>query len=162
MTEPTSSSDPPPAPLLVLPPAFLHGRAVDVLHPDSEEFVRGEAHRTAKELDPIFEPGASTDVTSKHPRGPSAFRSPSLRARGGSAHSPPYHGALSRIPSSQAPTIPDSEGPDGHDARRYRLRRQIPHWYDPVVRFWKRHISVTIDEGSHRDHLGKCMLRRSW
>ncbi|ORY05078.1 hypothetical protein BCR34DRAFT_448932, partial [Clohesyomyces aquaticus] len=37
--------------------------------------------------------------------------------------------------------------------RRYRLRRQVPHWYDPVVKFWESQISVTIDEGSHRDHL---------
>jgi hypothetical protein len=151
MTGPTSS--PSQAPPLSLPPAFLHGDA-DALHPDSEEFVRGESHRTAKELDPIYEPGASTS-RSKHPKAPSAFRSPSLRSRGVvSAHSSPYHGGIP-YPSSEAPTAQDSEGPEAHDARRYRLRRQVPRWYDPIVRFWTRHVSVTIDEGSHRDHLGR-------
>jgi uncharacterized membrane protein YidH (DUF202 family) len=29
----------------------------------------------------------------------------------------------------------------------------VPHWYDPIVKFWTAQISVTIDEGSHRDHL---------
>lgn len=33
----------------------------------------------------------------------------------------------------------------------------MPHWYDPVVKFWKNQISVTIDEGAHRDHLGMLM-----
>jgi uncharacterized membrane protein YidH (DUF202 family) len=33
------------------------------------------------------------------------------------------------------------------------LRRQEPRWYDPISRIWKREVSVTIDEGSHRDHL---------
>ncbi|KAF2277433.1 uncharacterized protein EI97DRAFT_374682 [Westerdykella ornata] len=28
-----------------------------------------------------------------------------------------------------------------------------PHWYDPIVKFWTRHISLTIDEAPHRDHL---------
>ncbi|KAF2650179.1 hypothetical protein K491DRAFT_697514 [Lophiostoma macrostomum CBS 122681] len=148
MTEPSSS--PPQAPPFTLPPAFLHG-ASDTLHPDSEEFVRGEAHRTAKELDPIYEPGASTS-RSKHPKAPSAFRTPSLRARGASANSSPYHGGVPSIPS-EVTTAQDSDGPEAQDVRRYRLRRQIPHWYDPIVRFWTRHVSVTIDEGSHRDHL---------
>lgn len=49
--------------------------------------------------------------------------------------------------------MPDSDGPDEDNGRRYRLRRQTPHWYNPVVKFWKTQVSVSIDEGQHRDHL---------
>jgi hypothetical protein len=36
-----------------------------------------------------------------------------------------------------------------------RLRRQTPRWYDGIVRFWKRHIHVTVDANARRDHLGE-------
>lgn len=29
----------------------------------------------------------------------------------------------------------------------------MPHWYDPVVKFWTTQVSLTMDEGSQRDHL---------
>ena len=57
---------------------------------------------------------------------------------------------------SNIPTAPDSEGPGLHHEQwiRLRLRRQTPRWYDPVVKFWRAQVSITIDEGQHRDHLG--------
>ncbi|KAF1997574.1 hypothetical protein P154DRAFT_396310, partial [Amniculicola lignicola CBS 123094] len=37
--------------------------------------------------------------------------------------------------------------------RRYRLARQVPHWYDPIAKFWTSQIRITVDSGAHRDHL---------
>ncbi|KAF2742635.1 hypothetical protein M011DRAFT_375215, partial [Sporormia fimetaria CBS 119925] len=37
--------------------------------------------------------------------------------------------------------------------RTLRLRRQVPRWFHSVVKFWTTQITVTIDEGPHRDHL---------
>ncbi|KAK7191681.1 uncharacterized protein CC84DRAFT_1115765 [Paraphaeosphaeria sporulosa] len=36
---------------------------------------------------------------------------------------------------------------------RLRLGRQTLRWHDRVVRFWTSNVSVTIEEGAHRDHL---------
>ncbi|KAF2459754.1 hypothetical protein BDY21DRAFT_281242 [Lineolata rhizophorae] len=42
---------------------------------------------------------------------------------------------------------------DLDEARRYRLRRQRPRWYDPIKKFWTRQISVTVSGREARDHL---------
>lgn len=149
---------PPHAPPLTLPPAVLHSTSSRP-HPDSEEAVREERHRTAKELEPFGISGTSKPISTQHlsPNEPRARHSPTLRSRGASARSSPRYGGRSYCPSL-APTAVDSEGPDVHDVRRYRLTRQVPHWYDPVAKFWTSQVSITIDEGSHRDHLGKRIL----
>jgi uncharacterized membrane protein YidH (DUF202 family) len=41
-----------------------------------------------------------------------------------------------------------------HGTESLRSDRRPPHWYDPITRFWTTHISLTIDKGAHRDHLG--------
>jgi hypothetical protein len=43
---------------------------------------------------------------------------------------------------------------DSADMRRYRLCRQTPHWYDGMLKFWQREVSVKVDAGTRRDHLG--------
>jgi hypothetical protein len=126
------------APPLALPPAVLHfGARAPEPHPDSREAVDDDRYRTARELRPI----QGTDSYS-------ATTSPVIRSRGTSLRPVPTHG------ESPVTTAVDSLGPDAQNVRRYRLERQVPHWYDPVVKFWKSQVSVTIDEGSHRDHLG--------
>jgi hypothetical protein len=51
---------------------------------------------------------------------------------------------------SEATTAEDSN--QGYN--RYRLVRQTPKWYDGVLRWWKREISVKVDAKYRRDHLG--------
>ncbi|KAF2874958.1 hypothetical protein BDV95DRAFT_486737 [Massariosphaeria phaeospora] len=121
-----------------LPPAALHFNASPP-HPDSEESRQNGRHRTAQELESLH--GLQRDLG----------RSPTIRSRGtsrGSSHRPGVHRSISNISTAQ-----DSQGPDAHNAPRYRLRRQAPHWYDPMVNFWATQISVAIDDGAHRDHL---------
>ncbi|KAF2636211.1 hypothetical protein P280DRAFT_410070 [Massarina eburnea CBS 473.64] len=65
-----------------------------------------------------------------------------------------YPGDLGRRPS-EISTVIDSLARREHHGRRYRhrLRRQVPHWYDALVKFWTTQVDITIDEGAHRDHL---------
>ncbi|KAF2118403.1 hypothetical protein BDV96DRAFT_385459 [Lophiotrema nucula] len=134
---------------LELPRGVLHGASSEP-HPDSEEAVRRESIRTAQELSPIGEQSSSEHAAGIHigQTGPRARGSLSIRplSSGTSRRS-------SRHSHSEVSTAPDSQGPEGYHVRRYRLRRQVPHWYDPIVKFWTTHVSLTIDEGSHRDHL---------
>ncbi|KAF2026525.1 hypothetical protein EK21DRAFT_26013, partial [Setomelanomma holmii] len=34
-----------------------------------------------------------------------------------------------------------------------RSSQREPRWNNAIARFWRQHISITIDEGAHRDHL---------
>ncbi|KAF2186968.1 hypothetical protein K469DRAFT_629751 [Zopfia rhizophila CBS 207.26] len=147
MNDPDS---PPRAPPLELPLAVLHS-APSPPHPDSEEFRQSDRYRTAQELESVALPKSSS---SKHlsPNALHPLRSPSLRSRGNSIRSSPFRGGLARR-NSEISTVADSLGPEGRDERRHQLRRQVPHWHDPIVKFWKTQVSITIDEGSHRDHL---------
>jgi len=134
----SSGRSPQNAPPLSLPPAVLHTSSDP--HPDSAEAVDRERNSFAQELSPINQP------TSHEIYSPSPVREPSLRT------------SVSHTPSEEtATTATDPLGPSARDLRRYRLQRQVPHWYDPVVKFWTTHIRVVVDErvgGSHRDHLG--------
>jgi hypothetical protein len=146
---------PPRAPPLTLPAPSLNF-ATQEPHPDSEEYRQRDKHRTARELESIYEQSGSPRSQTTYnlsPNAPQARHPRSTRSRANSGRSSSYRGGTRPCPS-EAPTAPDSEGPDAHDDRRYRLRRQVPHWYDPAVKFWRSQVSVTIDEGQHRDHLG--------
>ncbi|KAF2464032.1 uncharacterized protein BDR25DRAFT_337570 [Lindgomyces ingoldianus] len=159
-SESTSPQAPPP---LALPPAGLHF-APDPPHPDSEEFWQNNRFRTAQELEPIYEARVRNPDSSAH-LSPNALTtqpghsptirsrgSPSIRSRGPSIRS--YNSRPFRLRRySDLSTVTDAEGPDAQDARRYRLRRQMPHWSDPIVKIWKSEVSVAIDDGAHRDHL---------
>jgi hypothetical protein len=143
---------PPPAPPFTLCAPALNPE----LHPDSEEFRQRDKHRTSRELEFIYEQSGSQRPQSTHhlsPNAPQPRRSQSTRSRANSRRSSSYRGGTRPCPS-EAPTVLDYEGPDAHNDRRHRLRRQVPHWYDPAVKFWTTQVSVTIDEGQHRDHLG--------
>ncbi|KAF2736609.1 hypothetical protein EJ04DRAFT_489485 [Polyplosphaeria fusca] len=137
---------------LRLPPAALHD--VNALHPDSDESVQQERHRVARELITLHEndgarQSSGLEVTRSSPE---AHGSTSIHSRATLGPVPVHYGRNSPQPSGTS-TVADPDGPEGYHIARYRLRRQVPHWYDPVARFWTTHISLTIDEGSHRDHL---------
>ena len=153
----TDSETPPaPAPSLTLLPAALHFPIEP--HPDSDQHRQNDKHRTAKELRSILPSSSSRKSLSRSPNlaprpGPSSSsRSLYIYPRSSSIRSSPF--LRSRQPRlSDASTVPD----DGweREAWRYRLKRQTPHWYDGIFRFWGRQISVVVDQGQQRDHLGR-------
>ncbi|KAF2013325.1 hypothetical protein BU24DRAFT_234965 [Aaosphaeria arxii CBS 175.79] len=156
MTHATSST----LPSLGLPPSGLS--TAQEPHPDSEEFVRHERRRVASELDTIQSPNASLANPSREPSTtPSYQHYQDTRSRGSDRNPSTIWRRTATPSASDITTIPDSEGPEANDTRRYRLQRQATHWYDPVVRIWTSQISITIDEGSHRDHLGKLSMSQS-
>ena len=153
----TDSETPPaPAPSLTLLPAALHFPIEP--HPDSDQHRQNDKHRTAKELKSIL-PSSSSRKSSSHspnlaPRpGPSSSsRSLYIYPRSSSIRSSPF--LRSRQPRlSDISTVPDDDWE--REAWRYRLKRQTPHWYDGIFRFWGRQISVVVDQGQQRDHLGR-------
>lgn len=142
----SSSQLPQDTPPLSLPPAALHASSDP--HPDSTEAVDRERYSVAQELSQV------NNSTGYEAEAASPAREPSL------------HTTVSHSPSeATATTATDPLGPDARDLSRYRLRRQVPHWYDPIVKFWTTQISVAVDmhvAGSHRDHLGLSVLPYSF
>lgn len=40
--------------------------------------------------------------------------------------------------------------------------REKVHWYDPVSKFWRHHVRISVPHDDCRDHLGKaCVLRHA-
>ncbi|KAG9188284.1 hypothetical protein G6011_02207 [Alternaria panax] len=131
-----------------LPPAALHDRAHAEPHPDSEAAVRYERQRYSQELGSVrHERGATLNEARATP----SFNS--LRSRNALLRSPTNDSRedlrrrtsdISR-PSTQAAVYQEGHGRDEVTSTE--------RWYDPVVKFWTAHISLSIDEGAHRDHL---------
>lgn len=121
---------PPEGTPLSLPSDAAHAlNAPEPLHPDSEEFLRNDRFRTSHEL--VWARGAQPVASRSDARS-----SPYLRGSG---------------PDSQANTPTDSPEPIEQRSRKTKSL----HWFDGITKIWTRHVSVTIDEGAHRDHLGK-------
>ncbi|KAF2801837.1 uncharacterized protein BDZ99DRAFT_469350 [Mytilinidion resinicola] len=149
--------DPDPAPL-TLPPATLHFPLSP--HPDSDEHRKKYNQRTAKELTSLS-PSGSAYASSSSPneqrsqggpsRSPNAAPTHPRNSFGLSRTSQSLRSRPSRRHSESLTTVPDEDWEA--DASRNQLRRQTPHWYDGITKWWKAQISVTIDEGQHRDHL---------
>lgn len=146
----SDSTSPPAPPALDLPPAALHAHARYEPHPDSAEAVRIERQRCAKELEPL----CREKLSSKPSGACDSSRlgiSPShkVSARGASSDTLRRHGSVvgSRA-STQADVHTCTEEEDEEENERKR------QWYDSIVKFWTTQISLTIDEGAHRDHLG--------
>ena len=144
MSDPTSSRAP-PLPPLNLPSAALHihSSTRSQLHPDSEDAVRFERQRFAKELEPVRRNNKDTTPSEAH--APPSFAS--LRSRGASANSvrSTSRDDLRRYASTQADVDDDTEHGDTPRSKRF---------YDALVTFWTTQISLSIDEGAQRDHLG--------
>jgi hypothetical protein len=142
-------------PQLELPTATtLHAPTYRKPHIDSEEAVQYERRRVSRELEPIY-PNESSRQSSEAPQtGPSHA---SLRSRNTSLQdSAASRERLRRHSSatSGASTQLDVPGASQDGARSSRTSTRVPHWQNPITRFWNTHISITIEEGAHRDHLG--------
>ena len=138
----TPRAVPPPAPPLTLPPnaaETLNAQAAPPHH-DSQEFLRGDRHRTAQELGSIEKGRASAASVTN-----AGSLTHASTSRAGSEHRSQRIGASLRARSSQSSTGSRPRG---------RAQGRRPQWYDAVARFWGRNISVTIEDGAHRDHLG--------
>lgn len=136
---------PPQASRLTLPAAVLHSPRFPP-HPDSEESVQYERHRVSQELSSI---GKSGRCSLNSGQCDSAIQTEDILSRSTTTQTGTSHANN----LSEIPTASDSQGPNSHNVRSYRLRRQSPRWYGFVVNFWTTHISIELDEGVHRDHL---------
>lgn len=145
-------SDPaPPRALspLGLPSAALHNHPHAELHPDSEAAVHYEQQRFSQELGPVRrervttlnEPRATLSLTSLRSRN-ALLRS----STDGSRDYPGNHTSNVSGASAQVDVYQQGRGRGGVD----RTKR----WYDAITQFWTTHISLSIEEGAHRDHLG--------
>lgn len=139
-----SDYPPPPLPPLNLPSAALHihNHARQEAYPDSEDAVRHERQRFARELEPVRR---ERDATLNEAHATPNFGS--LRSRNTSLRNDGWETSrseLRRYASTQADTVGQGEAGAERSCR----------FYDPVIKFWTTEISITIDEGAHRDHLG--------
>ena len=146
----SDSNSPRAPPALDLPPAALHAHARYEPHPDSAEAVRIERQRCAKELEPVCRERAScTPSGACGSSRPGISRSYKVPARGDSSDTLRRHGSVAGSRASTQADVPTfTEEEDEEESERKR------QWYDNIVKFWTTQISLTIDEGGHRDHLG--------
>lgn len=141
---------------LELPPAALNAPLHRKPHPDSEESVQYERQRVSRELEPYVHSSSrpSTD-TSRPPRATPSFAS--LRSRNAaqrnSADPSQEHLARHDSTTSNATTQPDIPGASEAGRLSTRSFVKVPHWYDPIARFWTTHVCPSMDEGAYRDHL---------
>jgi len=145
---------------LDLPSAALHHHAYAEPHPDSEDAVRYERQRFARELVHVHrERIAEADEAHATPSFASLrSRDTSLRS---SSHGSRYD-LRRRTSNGDGVSTQIDENEDRSDGEEVG---RTERWYDPAIRFWTRHVSLSIDEGAHRDHLGTspsiCFLRQS-
>ncbi|KAH8725304.1 hypothetical protein GQ44DRAFT_226866 [Phaeosphaeriaceae sp. PMI808] len=111
-----------------LPPATLHAPTHREAHVDSEEAVQYERHRAPQELDllPNHEVSIQTSRASTTSR------------------TTPNQNISSRNSSHTSDTNTQ------HNAHSPLTHPPTP---SPIATFWSKHISLTIDSASHRDHL---------
>jgi hypothetical protein len=139
MTERTASQ-------LELPYASTHREP----HVDSEEAVQFERRGVSRELDTI-DPLGSGKQSSEAPQDSKSHTS--LRSRIASATASQEHLRRQSSAASDPSTQPDVQNYSlGGRTTRSSIREW--HWHDPITKFWNTNISITIDEGAHRDHLG--------
>ncbi|KAF1840413.1 uncharacterized protein K460DRAFT_296374 [Cucurbitaria berberidis CBS 394.84] len=145
------------APHFELPPAALNAHAPTPAHHDSEEVVRYERRRVSRKLDPIVRHTSSRPSTGTPPTSQATPSFVSLRSRNASLRSPSSTSRedLRRHVSaiSGASTQADIPGASEDGGQSSMSSLKVPHWYDPIVMVWSRHICPTIDEGAFRDHL---------
>jgi len=140
-----------------LQPAALHAHARYEPHPDSAEAVRAERQRCAKELEPMCRERASATPSRVARESSSLGTLPSdYVSNRESRDTPSRHGSTA---GSRASTQADHVGACAEEEENKGQRQ----WYDGIINFWTTQISLTIDEGAHRDHLGmSCLLACPW
>ncbi|KAH7408339.1 hypothetical protein DE146DRAFT_371341 [Phaeosphaeria sp. MPI-PUGE-AT-0046c] len=140
-------------PRLELPSAALRAPTHQEPHVDSEEAVRYERERVSRELDEL----PSHDTLP--PRSKAAYARPSfasLRSRDFSLPNSTSSGDQLRRTAAAATgrdTEPNAAIEQEQDGRGTPSLARESHWYGSVKKFWNAHVSITIEEGAHRDHL---------
>lgn len=148
-------------PRFELPSAALMAPTHREPHVDSEETVQYERQRVSQELEQYHlpsVPGGSPEETTYTTEDPSNYATPrSVRSRNASPRSRTISQEHLRPRTSVEIDVSSREyvGEAGRQSIRSSVKTM--HWYDPVISFWTRHVSIAIEEGSHRDHLGTCL-----
>ncbi|CAO2657038.1 Nn.00g058410.m01.CDS01 [Neocucurbitaria sp. VM-36] len=146
-----NDSDPAQATPLELPPAALNAHTGAQAHHDSEEAVQYERRRISRELEPIVRRTSARPSTNSPRQSQATPSAASLHSHYASTSIEHLRRHASAV--SGASTQPDNSGASEVGRHSSRSSVKIPHWYDPIVVFWTRHICPTIDEGTFRDHL---------
>lgn len=120
-------------------------------HVDSEERVQYERQRIARELEPIH----NRDDSQVRHVSEASFAS--LRSRNSSLQDSAASRRRLQHPDS---TISDASIQSDQRRASGSVGRSTqtpvpPRWYHCISKLWTTHVSVTIDDGAHRDHLGK-------
>ncbi|UPX11687.1 uncharacterized protein EKO05_0002281 [Ascochyta rabiei] len=124
----------------------LHDSMRRQSHRDSEEAVQIERQRIARELQPFERHGlsiATSHVFSEHQDAPIRARQTSHR-----------NSAASNAPLQDRESLESYTTTQPDAPRSISSSFREKHWYSVIVEFWTTHVSLTIDEGAHRDHLG--------
>jgi hypothetical protein len=139
-------------PRLELPSAALHAPNSREPHVDSEEAVRFERERVARELDRLHS-HASTQRSRASQERPSFATS---RSRNASLPSSTASSSqLQRPPSCADRAFTDIDAVrQEQDDRGLQASAREPKWFHPIKKFWDMHVNITIAQGAHRDHLG--------
>lgn len=118
-------------------------------HEDSEEAVRYERRRVAQEL-------MSLD---KRCDSSSALVGGAIHTRTASGIDRPLSDSLER--SRRSPSINSQTSTQQDSSSSGTMGRQsgassttTSSWCQSIAKFWSMHISITIDDGAYRDHLG--------
>lgn len=142
-------------PRLEFPSAALNAPTDREPHVDSEEAVRYERRRVSRELGSVY-----AKKTSRHasiePSNSLRSRIASTRERDDSEEQLRRHNS-NRSTENTRPDVLDTTEHDGRSTTASTSLRDR-HWYTPLTTFWTTHITLTIDEGAHRDHLGTLPL----
>jgi hypothetical protein len=140
---------------LDLPSAAFYAPTYREPHVDSIEAVQYEQRRISRELEPVSRVEATRQSSTSLP---SNLSHASLRSRNASPQASIVpHRDLRQYGLSLSDTSThqhENENPRGSTRSSIKRRR----WYFPITKFWNTHVSITIDEGAHRDHLGKSIL----
>jgi hypothetical protein len=150
-------------PRLELPSAALNAPTHREPHVDSEEAVRYERRRVSQELEyvhhRVVSGGSLEEIAYTNGGSPSSASLRSLRSRNAASRSQKVsqehlrrHNSIISGSSTQPGTQDASES--GGQSIGPSVRTS--HWYDPATSFWTTHVSITIEDGAHRDHLGTC------
>ena len=147
-----TNHEPSQASHLELPSSALHARSRREPHIDSEEAVQYERRRVSRELEPLhhFE---SLGHSSEAAAGPS-YAATRLRSRNAAAQESREHLKRAASNASNASTQQDVPVASEAGGRSVWSSQRAPRWDNALSRFWTRHVSITIEEGAHRDHLG--------
>jgi hypothetical protein len=151
-------------PQLELPSAVLNMPSHRGPHVDSEEAVRYERRRVSQELEHVryfdISSGSPVEITYTNDDSPSYASLRSLRSHNAASRSQTVsqeHLRCHNSVISGSSTQPGTQGASETGGQSIRPSMRTSHWYDPTISFWTTHVSITIEDGAHRDHLGTCL-----